>query len=239
MDAPFPDWIVPDWEHFLSQEHRRGKLVYDELFETNLFPLQRQRELAEVIAGLRRRPTKIKTVMEIGADKGGTLYHWLQNFPVERAIACEIRGTPYAALFEKTFPEVKFLWLNESSTTASCRDKVAAFLGETPLDMLFIDGDKSHFGDDFDLYVPLMRGQGVAMMHDINDDNLPMQKDFLKRAANYNEMHVVILTEEADQNKCMRLMGRRERETPHTQWLDIWGHSSCGFGIINVGSRKG
>lgn len=237
MDAPFPAWLIPDWETFLSQNHPPARGIYDALFRTNLFPLQRKAELSDVIIGLRSQGA-CRNIMEIGADKGGTLYHWLQNLPVERAIACEIRGTPYAPLFEKAFPHVKFLWLNESSTTAACFAKVKAFLGNEQLDMLFIDGDKGAFGQDFDLYVPLMHREGTAMMHDINDDKSAMQNAFLTRANNYRDVHVVINTREADENKSRRLAGKRTEETAHTQWLDIWGHSSCGYGLIRAGSHR-
>ena len=42
------------------------------------------------------------TIYEIGADKGGGLYHWCMSCPtVKHVIACEIRGLPYKELFEK------------------------------------------------------------------------------------------------------------------------------------------
>lgn len=241
-DAPFPPQFYNDWVNFFANDKEPCRLnCYHKLFEIDLCPLQRKKELAEVIdvifknAGQHLQP--VTAVMEIGTDKCGTFYHWLKAFPgITTAIACEIRGTPFSDLFEKAFPKVKFLWLSESSLTLECQRKVSDFLGDTQLDFLFIDGDKEYFGEDFDKYVQFLKPHGIALFHDVFDNDQPMQEAFLKRAKKYNKTKVIIDTSECDERKTEILEGTAIHNG-YTQWLDIWSHTSCGFGCIWAGSK--
>ena len=249
-DAPFPPQFYDEWVAFFENCKEPNHLTcYSDLFKTDLFPLQRKEELGAVIRLINRNSDYNhcvpRALMEIGADKCGTLFHWLKAFPsINCAVVCEVRGTPYADLFEKNFPHVKFLWLSESSRSRECLNKVEKFLDDQKLflDFLFIDGDKSYFGEDFDRYSPLIAQHGIALFHDVFDDDQPMQADFLARASKYTKTQVIIDTSECDQRKRLRLESAAKHEsvenTPHTQWLDIWSHTSCGFGCIWPGSKK-
>lgn len=242
MDDPIPDWLVPSWDSFIKKESVPLDLVFNELFDTDLFPLQRKRELRKMMRLIRSLPTPPSTIMEIGLDKCGTLYHWLKAFPsVERVIGVEIRGTPQAELFEKAFPRTKFLWVEASSYDPASAAAVQDFLGDHKLDFLFIDGDKSMFDVDFWLYRPMMSPGGVIAMHDIADNGSPMQDAFLSISKLFMQRGIILDTSEMDEFKRAFLNGAygpggSHRITGYIDWLRIWGYTSCGFGYMVAGT---
>lgn len=237
MDGPFPDNLIAGIEKFFESEATRppGLDIYPEVFESDtFFPLQRKRELAQMMRIARTvMPT---TVMEIGADKGGGLYHWCKCLPtVKRVIACEIRGTPYSALFEKHFPGIKFLWLPESSYATATVAKVCKFLLGTKIDCLFLDGDKSNFFRDFTIYQHLMAHQGLIFVHDIED---PAPSEAFQMMCRNVLTHGKII----DRQDSMDALDRQDRDipatTPYEDWLRYWGGRSCCVGVLYMESRK-
>lgn len=173
MDAPLPEGLTKAWEEFLASESSRtpGMDLYPEVFEHPLlFPLQRMGEAAAMIQIAREYSPKV--VMDVGSDKGGGLYHWIKCLPsVQRVIACEVRGTPYNVALQRAFPSIDFLWLPFSSYKASTVDEVKWFLDDPPatIDVLFLDGDKARFDQDFWLYARFMTPRSVVFFHDVAD----------------------------------------------------------------------
>lgn len=227
-EAPMPLNIAPAWETFLQGDtllRPPGLGTYREVFDhPTIFPLQRAREMQRMLeAASVYWPT---TVFEIGADKGGGLYHWCKLPSVRQVIACEMRGTPYAESFEKAFPHIDFLWLPQSSFDSQTVAQVAEWLDTTKIDVLFIDGDKSKFKNDFDAYKPLMATPGIVFVHDINNDKVPLSGYKAILAGGYRHSEIIDISEYQD------LAGSRKPETPHEHWLMYWHGRSCGVGVI-------
>lgn len=236
-DAPFPEGMVEDIDKFFALEcvRKPGLDLYVDVFETALFfPLQRQAELAEMMREARR--IKPRIVCEIGADKGGGLYHWCKCLEtVEEVVAIEIRGLPYKHLFEKAFPDTTFHWYEEASLSAV--HKIEAALAGQKIDCLFIDGDKGGFALDFAAYKPLMNPAGVVFMHDIQDQS-QMRDTFLAcKSAGYRTREIVDVS---DTHRTMQLARRGyPPANPHEAWLRHWRGMSCGVGCIAMPDHLG
>lgn len=244
MDGPLPKDLCSWWEDFFSHERQRSPKASDPwaVFECDLFPLQRKREAEEMLRiadprGVNRwaaRKNMVGTVMEIGADKGGSLYLWCCQPWVRRVIACEIRGTPYAKLFEQRFSYVDFLWLPQSSHDPVTIRQVRDWLDGDSLDVLFVDGDKSYFAEDFLCYSGFMDPDGVTFFHDIQDE---------APAAGYARVLQLLPhlkhREVVDVGEWHELeSGKRQPRTGYDHWLKLWRGRSCGFGALWMGGGK-
>lgn len=246
MKDDYPQNMLADIEAYLAEDEKRtvGQDAYPEIFSTRaFFPLQRQRELAAMMRVARSINPVV--MMEIGADKGGGLYHWCKCLPtVKHVVACEIRGTPYADLFEQAFdpdgegfPDgIEFLWLPRDSQLSLSLVKpwLARRYGGMndpflKIDCLFIDGDKTAFEQDFDAYLPLMNPKGIMFMHDVQDRE---PKTAFEKVVNRGYRHDIIL----DQTESWEAMARERAGVPpasaHEAWLRHWKGKSCGVGVI-------
>ena len=231
----FPEGMLDEISRFFRDVHPRlipGNNLYPEIFETGtFFPLQRIGELATMIQEARRVNPKV--VMEIGADKGGSLYHWCQCLQPDVVIGCEIRGTPYRQLFQDAFPSIEFIWRERSSYDPSTVQSIKFALeglGFQYIDVLFIDGDKRAFRQDFDAYRPLMNPAGVVFFHDVKDASL-MRGDWLScKEDGYRVREIVDLS---DTHKSLELerLGHPCRNS-HDQWLREWRGRSAGVGVV-------
>ena len=225
MDDPLPKGLAEAWERFFSQEHTRpsGQLVYPEVFHSNLlFPLQRASELRWMMD----KAGGSRTVMEIGADKGGGLYHWCKLPNVLRVVACEFRGTPYSTAFERAFPWIEFLWLPCSSYAAETVALVKGWLRGGKIDSLFVDGDKSHFDTDFWRYRPYLREGGQAFFHDVQDEAPGRAFRSVSATRAYSSEAFV------SRDDWKEVKG--EPANPHEGWLLHWKGRSCGVGRVVV-----
>lgn len=230
-DGPMPDWLPGEWERFLASDAARpaGLDVYEDIFANGLlFPLQRKRELAAMMALARTIAPSV--VMEIGADKGSSFYHWIKCQPtVTRAIAAEIRGVPYADAFRRAFPAVDVLGLAASTPKIETRDRVGQWLQKDRIDCLFLDGSKAFLHLDYDLYLPLVKPGGWIFIHDVNPDATNHQPspparvyESICRAA---EKRLIVDTSELAEDL---------PDSGYARWLQFWGRSSCGVGCIRV-----
>lgn len=237
MDAPFPEGLTKDIETFLTEVHpelKSNQDLYPEVFKTNLFyPLQRQEEMKQMMKLAKEVSPEV--VYEIGADKGGGLYHWCQLDSVRKVIACEIRGTPYRELFERAFPFIDFLWIEDSSYAPETVREVNEWLEGDGIDCLFIDGDKGQFRKDFDLYLPMMNPDGIVFMHDVQDS--PPRHAFESLKPSYIT-ETIILKEDYIRLAQQVAQGYRAT-TAHENWLLHWKGRSCGVGVIYLGKDKG
>jgi len=232
-DDPLPAELNACFEEFFSAEEsrERGQDTYDDIFTSPLlFPLQRKRELAHMMQ-VARDEVSPRVVFEIGADKGGGLYHWCKSLvTVERVICCEIRGTPYRHLFEDAFPNIDFLWLPQSSYSSATRLQVCDWLGDDRIDCMFVDGDKSHFDLDFFTYRSLMATGGIVFMHDIQDAYPRRGYDISIQEPSHEEY---INTTESD-GACEREKAGTKSSSVHEDWLRHWKGKSAGVGIIRL-----
>lgn len=237
MDSPFPVDMVSDITRFFKEVHptlEPGRNLYDVVFShPNFFPLQRKAEMVEMIRMARQIGPK--TVMEIGSDKAGSLYHWCQCLPtVKTVIGCEVRGTPYAAQFEENFPDIHFGWTQDSMSRLGL-EQVRETLIEEPfpqcIDVLFIDGDKSHFLTDFDNYLPMMNPKGIVFMHDIKDSP-PRQAFEAVKKRGYETKEIIDISD----YHVLRALGREPKDA-YEGWLNHWKGNSCGVGVIYLGSK--
>lgn len=232
MDDPFPPGMVAELESLMALDLPSGQDLYPEVFAANIiFPLQRQAEMRSMIR--KARDVDPRTIFEIGADKGGSLFHWCKCFPnVERIIACEIRGTPYAEAFERAFPNIQFLWLPTSSYDPPVIDRVHSWLDCRKIDVLFIDGDKGAFDKDFDAYLPMMARPGIVFMHDINEADSPMRAAFEEKRKGRQSEEIIDLVD------TRWAMERKASGQPimssHEAWLRHWHGRSCGVGVIRL-----
>lgn len=230
MDAPLPSDLVERWQEFFRVRPETSEWPLEmglEVFgDPILFPLQRRREMEKMLD--LARGVKPSVIFEIGSDKGGSLLQWCLMRP-QRVIACEIRGTPFSAVFEAAFPDIKFLWLPQSSYDDGTVRQVRDWLAGDFIDVLFIDGDKGAFLTDFYLYLPSMSADGVVFMHDIYD---PGPRDAWAEVQKMPyQSHEICDTSESTQ-----AVDRAKSGAPpisaYEGWLRHWKGASCRVGVI-------
>ena len=228
MDDALPSNLCERWEHFFS-EHFRQEDESDHIFaDPVLMPLQRKREMEPMLCDA----LGSSFIMEIGADKGGSFYHWcriieqplLEN-RVRKAVAIEVRGTPYADLFRRAFDTIEFLFLPQSSHDPATVQQVRDFLGADQFDCIFLDGEKCAFDKDFTAYSPMVRPGGRVFLHDIHGTEPPAQV-FKNLSRQYRASSII------DESECAEAKG----DTAYEQWLRYWSPSrpSCGVGVIEI-----
>lgn len=227
MDGPLPKDLCLWWQEWLPRMNS-----IPDLFMSPLHPLQRIREMQ----WMHRRAASIqpRVVMEIGADKGGSVWAWAHALPdVERLIASEIRGTPYVPLLcEATGREI--LGLNGSSYDPRSVESVRKWLAGDRIDVLFIDGDKSLFDVDFDAYLPLMNPEGLVFFHDINDRPPKFSYDAVCARGYRHGEHI-------DTTESWEAVARAEQGLPidsgYEGWLRHWRGASCGVGLVYLSGK--
>jgi predicted O-methyltransferase YrrM len=234
------------WQQLVDTDaaYESGQDVYQHIFADHiLFPLQRRRECEKMTARVREifaeQDREPKVFVEIGSDKGGSVYHWLKAFPsVNRAVALEMRGVPWQNWASATFPAVDIRGVYGSSFDAMNVHRVQNIcLEQEPIDILFIDGHKGEFRRDFDCYLPLMRPGGVIVMHDIlvqapGRAFRSMQRDGFKTE------EIIDTTERlADVPAAWDCgSGSKANLAGYAWWLSHWETTSCGVGLIHVPS---
>lgn len=132
--------------------------------------LQKVGELAPLIALLRER--RLRTVVEIGSDRGGTFYAWCRLAePDALLVSIDLPGsnTDPARLRGYGGPGQQLYFVAADSHAPATRDELAGLLGDRRIDFLLIDGDHTYEGvrADFELYAPLVAADGVVAFHDV------------------------------------------------------------------------
>lgn len=231
MDQPFPSGMTEHIEGLLANDgmYPCGLDYYPHIFDSDLmFPLQRIGEMRWMLS--KAWSICPETVLDIGSDKGGGLYHWCKGLTtLKTVIACEIRGLPYASAFEKAFPHIRFLWIEDSSYAPQTVKRVEAFLNDRPIDVAFLDGDKSYFDADFNCYHTLVRPGGLVFVHDIQDE---APRDGYNKILAHGYGHEEFI----DKTDTAWTLDRERRNIPpstaHEKWLRHWRGRSCGVGLI-------
>ena len=139
---------------------------------------QKVPELERLVALVReRRP---RTVVEIGTDKGGTLFAWCQLANPEALLVSidlpkGLFGGGYswrdARRFRKFFtqPDQRLYALRRDSHDPKTVRRLQGILAGEAIDFLMIDGDHTYEGvkRDWELYEPLVAPGGLIAFHDI------------------------------------------------------------------------
>lgn len=233
MDGPLPVGLVDEIRRLIREDHAPSGLdLYPAVFDSPLlFPLQRQAETAAMIALARTISPRV--VMEIGADKAGGVLHWLRAFPLERFVGIEIRGTPYGDVLDAAFPRTECLWIAESSYKPSVVRRVREWLDGDRIDVLFLDGDKARFYDDFEAYLPMVRAGGLVLTHDVRD---AAPGEAYRRARKHPRVREATTIEDTSEVPAAleRAAAGIAPATPHEGWLRHWQGASCGVGVLWV-----
>lgn len=234
MDDPLPDGLESHWKDLLaSKPSLTSTGICEAVFSHPvLFPLQRRRELEWMLLLSSKKSPRV--VMEIGADKGGGIFHWCSLPTVQQVIACEIRGVPYVDAFGDYFSATDIVGISESSYSVATVNRVQRML-LSPIDVLFIDGDKGQFDTDFLCYLPLMAKDGIVFFHDIQDE---------APRAGFNKVKGDYFAEEfIDKSESAEAVTKEKANIPsnnaHENWLRYWKGRSCGVGVIHLITRRG
>ena len=145
---------------------------------------QKRDEIIWLLELLRERPPR--TVLEIGMDRGGTLFLWTRvAAPDALLVSVDLkqihgrlgRRSPFALVrhsFARDEQRVELLGGVDSHSERT-RDLVAGLLGGREVDFLFIDGDHRYESvkRDFELYSPLVREDGLVAFHDVSPATTP------------------------------------------------------------------
>jgi predicted O-methyltransferase YrrM len=138
---------------------------------------QKVKELSPLISLLKRR--KLRTVVEIGTQKGGTLYAWCRIAqPDALIVSIDLPGGPFGGGYRlcdmKTFrrykrKDQKLCLLRMDSHRLSTKKELLGKLQGREIDFLLIDGDHRYNGvkRDWQMYSPLVKRNGIIAFHDI------------------------------------------------------------------------
>jgi cephalosporin hydroxylase len=142
-----------------------------------LQPLQERDELLQLLGDVVELAPG--TVLEIGTNRGGTLYLWTRYArPDATIISVDLPG----GAFGGGYPPVKvplyrsFSRKNQKlhlvradSHQPSTLARIKALLGGRPLNFLFLDGDHTYEGVkmDWEMYSPLVGPGGIIAFHDV------------------------------------------------------------------------
>jgi cephalosporin hydroxylase len=151
--------------------------------------LQKLRELAPLLALLRRRAPRV--VVEIGTASGGTFYAWCRvAHPEAIMISIDLPRGPFggtatdtSALRRYGQPGQQLHFIQGDSHAAATRARLDEILGGREVDFLMIDGDHTYEGvrQDFETYAPFVADGRPIAFHDI----LPHPEDSLCEVARF------------------------------------------------------
>lgn len=128
---------------------------------------QRVTELAEALAAVCAVAPQI--IVEIGCDRGGTLYAWRQVCDEVYGITLPLND--WASGGQEGYPLVTHgaaVLLGDSHDPTSL-EWLASRLDGRSVDVLHIDGDHSYDGvkADYEMYSPMVRRGGLVLIHDV------------------------------------------------------------------------
>jgi cephalosporin hydroxylase len=145
--------------------------------------MQKLRELAPLIALLRRRSPRV--VVEVGTARGGTFYAWCQVAdPNALLVSIDLPGGPFGGGYTAddipTFrrygrPEQELHFIRADSHEKETRVMLEKILAGRDVEFLMIDADHTYEGvrRDFEMYAPLVGPGNPIAFH----DTLPHPED--------------------------------------------------------------
>lgn len=152
--------------------------------EPEISPNQKKVEIVWLLRLLEEMRPEV--VLEIGTDRGGTLFLWsrvaspealLLTVDIRKMVGRLGRLSPFALVrksFERERQRVELVDGVDSGSEETVA-RLSRLLGGRPVDFLFLDGDHrlESVRQDFELYVPLVRPGGVVALHDISPQTTP------------------------------------------------------------------
>lgn len=136
---------------------------------------QKREELAAFVEWIRGR--SLKSILEIGTMRGGTLKLWCELADDDATIiSVDLPGGEWGGGYEEAHIPHLQSFAKPGQTLELIRgdskesvDQVKEILGDRWLDLLFIDGDHAFTGvsTDYAIYAPLVRPGGFIVFHDI------------------------------------------------------------------------
>jgi len=158
---------------------RRSKRIHatpTKLAEIAVFmgAFQKINELKRLIALLRRR--KLRTLVEIGTFRGGTLWLWCQLATESaRVVSIDLPAKSYSGWMQQDKMKAyvtalqRLDFIRGDSRRKSTLSRLEQVLDGAPIDFLFIDGDHNYDSvrQDFERYSALVRPGGIVALHDI------------------------------------------------------------------------
>lgn len=183
--------------------------------------VQKISELSPLISILKKR--RLRTIIEIGTEKGGTLYAWCKIAAPDALIfSIDLPGGPFGGGYSlkdmkkiRTYKKKyqKLYFLRKDSQKKSTKEEIVRKLKGKKVDFLFIDGDHRYTGvkKDWNLYAPLVKENGLIVFHDI------------------------LFHPKMPQCKVDRLWNKIKREYDHKEITDIYNNRGWGqWGGIGV-----
>lgn len=109
----------------------------------------------------------ISTIVEIGADAGGTLWAWQQTFHPTTLITIDLPKGPFST--KRNLVTHGATVIAADSHNFYTWRGLQRLLDGDKIDLLFIDGDHTYNGVmlDYVMYSPLVANYGAIMFHDI------------------------------------------------------------------------
>lgn len=161
-------WFLPFFQRFCKND-------LEKYFKIASMSLLQPSQIKSEITGLLNllNAVKPRSVLEIGTNKGGTLY-LLSKVSAEDATlaSIDIRIINEELIYSTARKEQKIILLEGDSNSQEIINKIRSLFPDG-LDFLFIDGDHSYEGvkKDFTNYSPLVKIGGYVAFHDIVEDN--------------------------------------------------------------------
>lgn len=139
--------------------------------------MQKPTELMMFFEALKGK--RLKTIVEIGTANGGVLWALCcLADPDATIVSIDLPGGEFGGGYSVeavermrkfAVPPQKLYFLREDSHKKATKDNLKAIIKNTPIDVLFIDGDHTYEGVkmDYEMYSPLVRKGGIIAFHDI------------------------------------------------------------------------
>ena len=136
---------------------------------------QRNKEIQALYAFL--LPQKIKTVLEIGTERGGTALLWAYLVDAQDGEVFTVDVNSPILVYDE-YPSKRIVTIQGNSHHESTYEKVKNYLKGGKVDFLFIDGDHTYEGvkQDYEWYKKLVRPSGYIAFHDIQQSQHPEWK---------------------------------------------------------------
>ncbi len=133
---------------------------------------QHQDELADVLVLVADLAPTV--IVEIGCDRGGTLYAWRQVCQRVYGITSADNSHAAGGSGGPLDSHGATVQVGDSHDPATF-DWLTGQLDSDPVDVLVLDGDHTYDGvsQDFTMYAPLVRPGGLVLLHDIAVTNDP------------------------------------------------------------------
>lgn len=172
----------------------------------DITPIQKPDEIRELMELVVAHDPN--TIMEIGTDRGGTLYLWSQlPVDVDQVISLDLDYNTLdwsgkywqnrQVFYERFSDDTEITCLELNSHQQSSVDTVED-IANNSIDFLFIDADHSYDGvkQDFELYQPIMSNDGLVALHDINNNRCGVPKFWDEIVDEYQTTEIVCGLEE-------------------------------------------